>query len=240
MPNNYFQFKQFTVRQENCAMKVCTDACLFGAWAAENIMHNVGNILDIGTGSGLLSLMLAQKNPAAKIDAIEIDEPAAMQAAANFETSPWKERLPVFNTSIQHFSESANQQYDFIICNPPFFENDLKSINKERNLALHSEALSLEELLLSIGLNLKDDGSFAVLLPYHRTKYFEALAASKGFYCAEKVLAKQTPKHDYFRSMLHFVRTETAMVEKEIIIKNEHNEYTPVFVDLLKDYYLNL
>ncbi len=240
MPNNYFQFKQFTVQQENCAMKVCTDACLFGAWAAENIKLKTENILDIGTGTGLLSLMLVQKNPAAKITAIEIDKPAAMQAAANFNASLWKEQLQVFNTSIQFFNQSTNQHYDFIICNPPFFENDLKSVNKECNLALHSEALSLKELLLSIGLNLKDDGSFAVLLPFHRTKYFEALAASKGFYCAERVVVKQTPKHNYFRSMLHFTRTETAMVEKEIIIKNESNIYTPAFTDLLKDYYLNL
>ena len=240
MANSYFKFKQFTVNQQNCAMKVCTDACLFGAWVAQNKQLKVDKILDIGTGTGLLSLMLVQKNPATVIDAIEIDEAAAMQAAANFQASPWNERLHIFNTSIQLFNQSPNQLYNFIICNPPFFENDLKSENVKRNFALHSTTLSLEGLLTAIDLHLKADGGFAVLLPFHRTKYFETLAASKGFYCAEKVLVKQTPEHNYFRGMLHFVRTKILTVEKEIIIKDRGNEYTPEFVKMLKEYYLNL
>ncbi len=247
MPNNYFQFKQFTIQQQHCAMKVCTDACLFGAWAveslelkAQSLKLKAQKILDIGTGTGLLSLMLAQKFTDVLIDAVEMDEAAAMQAAANFQASPWKERLKVYNTIIQQFNQSTNQHYNFIICNPPFFDNDLKSIDAQRNLALHSEALSLEELIIAIDNNLKADGNFAVLLPYHRTKYFEELAAAKNFHLAEKMLVKQTPKHGYFRSMLLFGREPFATVEKEIIIKNESNAYTNEFATLLKDYYLNL
>ncbi|MEO8711563.1 MAG: methyltransferase, partial [Parafilimonas sp.] len=173
MPNDYFRFKQFIITQDKCAMKVCTDACLFGAWAAHNPQLEASNILDIGTGTGLLSLIYAQKNMHASIDAIEIDEAAVQQARENFEASIWKERLHVYNTSIQQFATSSNKKYDVIICNPPFYENDLKSENKQRNLALHSDALTLEELISDVDLLLGDDGSFFVLLPFHRTKYFE-------------------------------------------------------------------
>ena len=222
-------------------MKVCTDACLFGAWVAEQVKSQklkVKNVLDIGAGTGLLSLMLAQKTNAA-IDAVEIDEAAAIQAQQNFETSPWKERLKVYCTSVQQFNSSANQLYDLIISNPPFFENDLKSNDTKRNLALHSAELSLEELLQAITKHLREDGLFAVLLPYHRTEYFENLAKEK-YFLLEKVLIKQTPKHDYFRSVLLFSKLPGEYSEKEIIIMNEDGRYTNEFTELLKDYYLYL
>lgn len=241
MSNNYFQFKQFTVQQEQCAMKVCTDACLFGAWVAEKIRNpksEIRNMLDIGTGTGLLSLMLAQQTDAT-IDAIEIDEAAATQAAQNFEASPWNNRLNVHNSSIQELEQQTNTRYDLIISNPPFFENDLKGDNVKRNIALHSSELSLDDLLNAIDKYLNDDGLFAVLLPYHRTAYFEKLAGLK--YCLhERVLVKQTPKHNYFRSMLLFGATKTETKENEIIIRDEEDYYSEMFITLLKDYYLAL
>lgn len=239
MSNNYFQFKQFTVQQENCAMKVCTDACLFGAWIAEKVKsenEKIKNILDIGTATGLLSLMLAQKSNA-NIDAVEIDESAAIQAQQNFAASPWKERLKIYNTTINEFR--LDYKYDLIISNPPFFENDLKSSNNKRNLALHSSELTLEELLQAIIVNLKKDRSFAVLLPYHRTEYFETIAKQK-YFLQEKVLVKQTLNHNYFRSMLLFGPALNETKHSVITIRESNNQYSKEFIALLKDYYLYL
>ena len=238
MSNNYFQFKQFTIQQEHCAMKVSTDACLFGAWAAETIKNEkliIKNCLDIGTGTGLLSLMLAQKSNST-IEAVEMDEQAAIQAEQNFQASPWKKKLQVHHTTIQQFNSSY--QYDFIIANPPFFDNNLKSENAQRNTALHSTALSLEELVVAIKKYLSPTGKFAVLLPYHRTHYFLQLATD--FFVVEKVLVKQTPKHNYFRSMLLFSTQPTTMTEKEIIIQLEKDKYSIEFIELLKNYYFYL
>jgi len=257
MANNYFQFKQFTVRQEHCAMKVTTDACLFGAWVGERIgsreseigskevLENghleTGNaskiILDIGTGTGLLALMLAQEEPNAQIDAVEIDEEAAKQALDNFNASQWKERLKAFNEDINRYEAAAN--YDFIITNPPFFDNDLKSDSSKRNLAMHSQALCLDDLLSSIKRLLKHDGKFAILLPSHRSIYFEGIALEAGFHLLEKVSVKQTPNHPSFRSMLLFGNESDTTIEKGIIIK-EGKSYTPRFISLMSDYYLYL
>ncbi len=204
MPNNYFQLKKFTVQQGDCAMKVTTDACLFGAWLAKTVdswQLTVNRTLDIGTGTGLLSLMLAQKCNT-KIDAVEIDEAAATQAQQNFELSPWKDRLQAYNSSIQLFKQSTN--YNLIITNPPFFDNDLKSNDTKRNLALHGASLTLKELLTAIKELLINDGQLAILLPYHRTDYFIEMAKTKGFHLHIKTLVKQTPNHPYFRAMVWF------------------------------------
>ena len=220
-------------------MKVCTDACLFGAWVAQKVAGWQildGSILDIGTGTGLLSLMLAQQT-SAQIDAIEMDEAAAEQAADNFEDSPWEARLQVItgDAKLLHLGK----KYDLIISNPPFFENDLKTGDAKRNLALHSEQLSLQELMLVIKSHLAVKGKFAVLLPYHRKDEFVQICADAGFFLTESISAKQTPKHTYFRAMLLFSAVEVALVEKETIIR-EGETYSNKFIDLLKDYYLKL
>lgn len=229
-------------------MKVTTDACLFGAWAAmvNSQQSTINSILDIGAGTGLLSLMLAQKS-SAQIHAVEIDGAASHQAAGNFASSPWKQRLHIHQTSIQQFNYPTIQQsvnppinlFDFILTNPPFFDNDLRSDDEKRNLALHSSSLNLEELLQSIKASLAKNGSFAILLPYHRTNYFIGLANENGFYLQEKALVKQTEKHPYFRSMLLFSVQAAATIESAIIIK-QNNQYSNAFIDLLKDYYLHL
>jgi tRNA1Val (adenine37-N6)-methyltransferase len=241
MPKNYFRFKQFAVKQDKCAMKVCTDACLFGAWVAHHSPITMHHSLDIGTGTGLLSLMLAQKLNAANIDAVEIDKAAAEQAKANFDSSPWKERLNIFNTPIQQFATLPTHQskYNLIISNPPFYENDLKSDNKHRNLALHSAELKLEELINTGYTLLNDKGNFFVLIPYHRTEYFLKSMQSK-FLIKEKVFIRQTPKHSYFRSMLCLTKKTVTAVHSEIIIMTEDGKYTNEFIALLKDYYLYL
>jgi tRNA1Val (adenine37-N6)-methyltransferase len=239
MANSYFEFKEFTIQQSDCAMKVCTDACLFGAWAADYLQmqkNKAGSILDIGSGTGLLSIMLAQTTNAV-IDGVEIEENAAKQAAVNAASSPWNNQITIQHNNIQQYAGSSSNQYDFIISNPPFFEHDLKSTDESRNLALHSKALTLNELTLIINSLLKPNGHFAVLLPYTRGNFFKTESLKAGFYLHQEVLVKQTPRHSPFRSMLLFGRTNQEALLQEMIIK-ENNEYTPEFRKLLTPYYL--
>lgn len=252
MPNTYFEFKQFTVQQAQCAMKVCTDACLFGAWMAEELWSRREHLpspdcLDIGSGTGLLSLMLAQKNKEAMIDAVEIEPSAARQTEENFNASPWCGRLQVHNNSIQAFNPLINEnkiiqnkQYDFIFSNPPFFENDLKSPNTKRNMAMHNNSLELSELLAAVHQLLKPEGQFAVLLPYTRTSYFIDLCKGFQLYPAKKVSVQQSPKHGNFRSMIWFTQIPQPVNESNISIRDGKNEYTAYFKGLLNDYYLHL
>lgn len=237
MPNPYFEFKQFTIYHDQCAMKVCTDACILGAWFADKIPAN-SKILDIGSGSGLLMMMLAQKNDSA-IDGIEIDPPSFKQLQENIENSKWKNKLTAFHGDARTLS--LPRQYDFIITNPPFFENDLPSNEENLNIAKHSKSLTLEELLQVIDRNLTEDGSFGVLLPYHRLDYFTDLCNRNGFWLSGQLLVKQSPRHDYFRAVLHFRRQADSFSPRhELVIQDEKGRYMPEFVELLKDYYLYL
>lgn len=214
MPNHYFEFKEFRVEQDQCAMKVCTDACLFGAWTAAIINEfeiAPTNILDIGAGTGLLSLMLAQAC-SAQIDAIEMETGAATQAAANCKASPWKDRINVIPLALQAFKKNE-PLYDFIISNPPFYEQDLKSPNSNKNLAHHSEALTLKELIASIKQLLTQNGYFAVLLPFERKAPFIAMAEMEGFYVQASTDVHQTEKHPPFRTML-LLRSSTTAIKK--------------------------
>ena len=236
MSNNYFSFKQFTVWQSDCALKVCTDACLFGAWVAAHVKEDAPtSILDIGTGTGLLSLLLAQKIPAAQIDAVEIDDAAAAQAASNALATGWN--IKVHNNAIENFSGT---RYQHIISNPPFFSNDLKSDDALRNTAMHSTTLTLQSLFSCVVNLLDKNGSFSVLIPYARATELEKLAAQFGLTIFKKALVHQTPAHDPFRAMyiLSSVVTSPAAVEQIIIIQNE--QYSASFAAYLKDYYLFL
>ncbi len=238
MRNGYFQFKQFIVRQDRCAMKVCTDACILGAWFADKA-PGYARVLDIGSGTGLLMLMLAQKHKG-EIRGIEIDGEAFHQLKDNIGNSPWRAKLKVFPGDIRSFS--FPDKFDFIISNPPFYENDLAASSLPANLARHSKELTLSELLEAIESNLSQKGSFGVLLPYHRTTWFEGQAAARhGFRLKEKLLIRQTPRHDFFRSVLYFSRRADKFVPTtELTIQNASGAYTEDFIDLMKDYYLYL
>ncbi len=239
MSNSYFQFKQFTIHQQNCAMKVCTDACLFGAWVAEKVDRReitVDSILDIGCGTGLLSLMLAQRSNAVT-DAIEIDEMAAEQAVENIDASPWKNRLQVICGDAR--TVHLGRKYDLIISNPPFFENGLRSNDAKRNIALHGDALSFEELVAAVTKHISPDGIFAVLLPYHRKDDFIRLALKEKYFLEEEVSVRQTPAHPYFRSMLLFGMKGSTPLQTSLTIR-ENDLYTKAFAVLLEDYYLKL
>lgn len=221
-------------------MKVCTDACIFGAFIARHIHRqkpDALNILDIGTGTGLLSLMVAQKNNSS-IDVVEIDAAAFEQAKQNFEQSPWKDRLNIFKADASQFY--FPKKYDFIISNPPFFEGDLKSGNKKKDAAKHDTTLTLEQLLSVTGKLLSPHGIFAVLLPYQRSLHFIEIAVAANYFLNEQLVIQHTNIHPFFRIILVFGRQKTIFASHELAIKNNDGTYTPEFIDLLKDYYLHL
>lgn len=239
MPNPYFQFKQFTVFHDRSAMKVTTDACLFGGWCAEEI--NKSNLescslLDIGTGTGLLSLMIAQKNKCI-IDAVEIDESAAQQAIENSEASPWKERISVHQKNIL---EHTDKQYSVIVCNPPFYEKELKSTNEKKNEAHHDSSLKLIELFSYLNSRLLGDGNFYLLLPYKRIKEAEKLLQKEGLLIEKKIIVATSPNHKPFRVMIKGGQRKTIKDEVHLYITNSEQQYSEEFVELLKDYYLYL
>ncbi|TAH08131.1 MAG: methyltransferase domain-containing protein [Sphingobacteriia bacterium] len=238
MPNHYFEFNKFRVEQDQCAMKVCTDACLFGAWTAAKFNEldiAPTSILDIGAGTGLLSLMLAQES-SAHIDAIEMETGAAMQAVANCKASPWKDRIKLMHIALQDFKKTE-PLYDLIISNPPFYEQDLKSPDNNKNIAHHSEALTLKELIDSVDQLLTLKGHFALLLPFERKAPFLAMAEKKGFYLHQSTDVHQTEKHSPFRTMLLLSRTQATIKTDSIVIKI-NKEYSPEFRILLTPYYL--
>lgn len=219
-------------------MKVCTDSCLFGAWIAQYLSEkNTASmqVLDIGTGTGLLSLMVAQNVEMAVINAVEIDNNAAKQATENFAASPWKNRLHLINGDVKNMN-GANQ-YDAIISNPPFYENDVKSMEKGRNLAFHSEALTISNLISVVEKLLKPEGIFAVLIPMHRKGELAGALVKKGFFLQEQILVRQTENHAYFRAFMVFSQSEDPTITSELCIK-QNGAYSPEFVALLKNYYL--
>jgi tRNA1Val (adenine37-N6)-methyltransferase len=241
MPNNYFQFKQFTIYQDRCALKVSTDSCVFGAWVAKKVggfEYHVSRCLDIGAGSGLLMLMLAQQFPGS-IHGIEIDAASYEQATENIAGSSWYNRLQLFHDDIKLFS--VPHQYDLIISNPPFFEGDLKSVNPKYNFAKHNDGLTLQDLLEVTARNLSDKGVFAVLLPYHRTAWFEQLSVSYGLFVTDKLSIRQSVQHPYFRTALMMSKKNNGVIKKEeLVIRQSPEVYSYPFIALLKNYYLHL
>lgn len=237
MANHFFKFKQFTVYQDLCAMKVCTDACLFGAWVVNYLQKKQpASILDIGTGTGLLTMMLAQ-HTSASINAIEIEDDAAGQAQFNFSQCPWENRIRLIRGDVKELKLNEGIDYDFIISNPPFFENDLPSNIYKKDVAHHSKALTFKELIYSISNLLNKGGQFAILVPFNRNNYFIEEAEKVGFYVEKVTHVKQTTKHDFFRSMLIFSSYAQKTEKNELCIKDK-NDYTFQFKELLSSYYL--
>ncbi len=221
-------------------MKVCTDSCLFGGWVASLIERkeiNPGTILDIGTGTGLLSLLLAQKTNAS-IDAVEIEPNAFEQASENIYGSPWKDQIKIFNADIKNWK--VPMKYDLIISNPPFYQNDLLPEDGGKTISKHSTTLNLEELVVIVKGSLKVNGMFAILLPSPSTKIFENIVSKHSLFVKEKVAVKQTLSHNYFRTILLLQKQPRVMLRNEITIKNNYGDYSHEFKFLLKDYYLHL
>lgn len=232
MPNTHFTFKQFIIHQDQTAMKVTTDACILGAYTD---VKGATKILDIGAGTGLLALMLAQKSEA-KIDAVEIDENAYNQAVGNINQSIFNDKISVYNKSIQDFI--TINSYDLIISNPPFFHNHLKSEKVSRNNSLHTDTLSFEDLLDSILRLLSSNGVFIVLLPAYERLIFEQLAITKELYPQKKLTIRHRKGSKILRIITTFGRIKKEIINEELIIKNPDESYTTNFQVLLKDYYL--
>lgn len=235
-----FQFKQFTIHQDACAMKVCTDSCLFGALL--QAPSHAKNALDIGTGTGLLSLMFAQKFPNIKIDALEIDEIASKQAFDNVSQSVFNQQINIINKPIQAFESEI--KYDYIFSNPPFYENSLKGENSGKNKAHHCSDLSFEELCVSLKKLLANDGEVAILLPTNVSESFIATASENGLYLHTKIAMYARIEKPILRYILLLSNKKVDTVaENQIIIYESNTEkqtYTADFIDLLKDYYLYL
>ena len=241
MSNTYFQFKQFLVSQELCAMKVCTDSCLFGALVASLNKDLTLNVLDIGTGSGLLSLMLAQHLPAASIDAVEVDVEAFEQAKINFNNSVFNNQLTSHHISIQDFAREKSPEYDLIICNPPFFTNHLKSETNTKNVAKHNDTLSATDLASAVAQLLHDKGIFWLLLPVSEGNSYIEKMFEKGLYIQSKYEILDTENLTPFRWVLSFGKEKNEPIANhKICIKNKDKSYSPAFVKLLKPYYLHL
>lgn len=235
--NSFFQFKQFTIHQEQTSMKVCTDACVLGAWTK---VTDTRKILDIGTGTGLLPLMLAQRIQESEyqIDAVEIDAHSAEQARQNIAQSPFSAQIRVIEAAIQEVE--ADKKYELIISNPPFFQNSLRSPKEGRNRAAHDERLSFPELAQAVERHLLPAGRFTVLLPVFETKLLSKELASFDLHLQEQLILKNAPAKAPFRMVSTFSKSQSPkeITPEMLCIRNEADEYTPEFVNLLKDYYL--
>jgi tRNA1Val (adenine37-N6)-methyltransferase len=234
-----FQFKQFTVRQDQCAMKVGTDGVLLGAWAF--LDHRPYSILDIGAGTGLISLMLAQRSSAEQIDAIEIDENAYEQCVGNFEDSAWSDRLFCFHVGLDEFMEEPEDEYDLIVSNPPFYSEDYYSDNEKRDLARFQNALPFEDLCEAAGLLLSENGIFCVIIPFKEEQRFIALAEENQLYPLKITRVKGTPASEAKRSLLAFSRIKTESIPTaELVIEISRHDYTSDYISLTKDFYLKM
>lgn len=230
-----FQFKQFTIHQDRTAMKVGTDGVLLGAWAEPG---NARSILDIGTGTGLLALMAAQRNPEAAIDAIEIEPEAAGQARENTAQSPWAERIRVYHVSL--FDFFPQRTYDCILCNPPFFNRSTKTPDASRTLARHSDSLPHGALLEAVARLLSENGSFYIVLPTDEAIAFIDLSGTYRLYLSHLTRVLPNPGKPAKRYLMKFSRACVPVQTDELIIELSRHEYTPEYIRLTRDFYLNL
>lgn len=234
-----FQFKQFSLEQDRTAMKIGTDGVLLGAWTP--VEKNIFSILDIGTGTGIIALMLAQRSSASQIDALEIDENAFEQATDNFENSPWNDRLFCFHAALDEFVQEPEDEYDLIVSNPPFYSEDYKSSNDQRDLARFQDAMPFEDLVEAAALLLSENGIFSVIIPFKEEENFLALAKEHELFPLKITRVKGTPTTETKRSLLAFSRNENRTLRvDELIIETARHIYTPEYTALTKDFYLKM
>ncbi len=236
MSNNWFQFKQFLINQDKTAMKVGVDGLLLGA-----ISHfgNAFSVLDVGAGTGLLSFMSAQKTNA-EITALEIEKDAFDQCYENVKLNKKQDIIRVLNISFQEFYQITQQKFDFIICNPPFFENSTKSKSVNKNTARHSDTLPKEDLVKGVSKLLNPEGKFSVILPFKYENYFEKLCFHYGLFLIYKLIIYPKSQKLPNRIILEFSPKKIVLkAEKLIIRENDTNQYTKTYKELTKDFYLH-
>ena len=234
-----FKFKQFAVNQDRCAMKIGTDAVLLGAWCP--IDNNPKAILDIGAGTGILALMLAQRTNADQIDALEIDEEAYEQCVENFEGSPWADKLFCYHAGLDEFVDDPEDEYDLIISNPPFYSEDFKTSDEQRDLARFQDAMPFEDLIEAADLLLSENGTFAVVIPYKEEDRFIELCAEYELYPVKATRVKGSHKTPIVRSLLAFKRFElSVLTADELVVEINRHEYTDDYINLTQDFYLKM
>lgn len=238
--NKPFKFKEFTISQDKCAMKIGTDGVLLGAWSS--LRHDPVSILDIGTGTGVIALMLAQRSTAELIDALEIDEDAYEQAVENFENSDWGDRLFCYHAAFDEFVEEMQDEdkYELIVSNPPFYSADYSSGDAKRDQARFAEALPFEELLEGVSLLLSKRGRFSVIIPFSEEERFLSLAAKFKLFAKRITRVKGTTDSEIKRSLLEMAFLEGKPKVEELVIETARHEYTPEYIELVKDFYLKM
>ncbi len=233
MANNYFQFKQFTVWQDQCAMKVGTDGVLLGSWTD---ISTTRSILDVGTGTGILALMMAQRGQA-QVEAVEIDAASARQALQNFENSPWPDRLSLFHEPFQEYV-TRGKRHDLIVCNPPFFSNSLQSHDPARSLSRHDSSLNMAEFFYLSSSILNPGGRLCVILPNDKKQGALKQALINGLFPYQELEVKGSPQGKAKRVLLEFGGKERALHRETLVIEQERHVYTREFIKLTRDFYL--
>ncbi len=233
-----FSFKQFTVHQDKCAMKIGTDGVLLGAWVS--VSQEPFSILDVGAGSGVISLQLAQRSHAEVIEAIEIDGDAFEQCVYNFEQSPWADRLFCFHASAQEFAAEMEEEYDLIISNPPFYTDNFKSGDSKRDTARFTDTLPFKDLAIFAYQFLSENGIFAIILPKKEEAGFINLAQEVGLYPNRICHVKGTPNSEEKRSLIEFSFQKKEIKFESLTIETARHEYTPAYKELVQDFYLKM
>ena len=238
MKKEVFQFKQFTINQDICAMKIGTDGVLLGAWTS--LKKNPKTILDIGAGTGIIALQLAQRSKAEIIDAIEIEDNAYEQTVENFENSPWSDRLFCYHTSLEEFVNEIESTYELIVSNPPFYNDDFQSNNMARNTARFTTALTFKKLISSVTKLLSKEGLFSTIIPFKEEQEFISIAKNNNLYVNTICRVKGTPTSKIKRSLLKFSFLKTKIEITDLIIENRRHDFTKAYISLVKDFYLKM